>query len=135
MSQWRYMLDTDIVSDLVRNPSGKVARKIADIGDDGLCISIIVAAELRYGCAKRGSAALSRQVEAVLSALDIMPLDVPADADYGEVRNRLARAGAMIGPNDLLIAAHAIALRLPLVTGNVSEFSRVHGLAVENWLT
>jgi tRNA(fMet)-specific endonuclease VapC len=130
----RFMLDTDIVSDLVRNPSGKAAGRVREAGDEGLGVSIIVAAELRFGCAKRGSLALTQQVEAVLATLIIAPFDRPADVEYADIRNQLAQSGRMIGPNDLLIAAHARALRVPLVTGNSAEFMRVAGLAVENWL-
>src|SRR3546814_583938 len=129
------MLDTNIVSDLVRNPLGVVFDRIAEVGGDAVCISIITAAELRYGCAKRGSAKLLYQVEAIMEGLDILPLDVPADTEYGGIRAELEAAGKPIGPNDLLIAAHAYALGAVLVTANVAEFSRVRGLKVENWLT
>ncbi len=128
------MLDTNIVSDLVRNPQGIVFDRISKIGGDALCISIITAAELRYGCARRGSARLLEQVEAILEGLDILPLDVPADAEYGGIRADLEAAGKPIGPNDLLIAAHACAIGAVLVTANVGEFSRIGGLDVENWL-
>jgi Predicted nucleic acid-binding protein, contains PIN domain len=130
----RYMLDTNIISDLVRNPQGAVFDKIAEIGGDAVCISIITAAELRYGCAKRGSAKLLQQVEAILNALEILPLDVPTDTEYGRIRAELEAAGKPIGPNDLLIAAHAYALGAVLVTANLAEFSRVRGIKVENWL-
>jgi len=130
----RYMLDTNIVSDLVKNPSGRIASKVREVGDEGLGVSVIVAAELRFGCAKRGSSVLTRQVEAVLSALLVAPFDQPADAEYADIRNQLERSGRMIGPNDLLIAAHARALGVPLVTRNSAEFARVEGLRVENWL-
>jgi tRNA(fMet)-specific endonuclease VapC len=130
----RYMLDTNIVSDLVRNPRGAVIDRIAALGDDSLCISIITAAELRYGCAKRGSARLLAQVEAILEGLDILPLDIPADTEYGGIRAELEAAGKPIGPNDLLIAAHAYAIKAVLVTANIAEFSRIRGLEVENWL-
>jgi tRNA(fMet)-specific endonuclease VapC len=131
----RYMLDTNIVSDLVRNPQGKVFEKICQLGSDALCISIITAAELRYGCAKRGSEKLQRQVEAIIEGLSILPLDVPADCEYGGIRADLEAGGKPIGPNDLLIAAHASALDAVLVTANVDEFSRVAGLKIENWLS
>ncbi|WP_131856756.1 type II toxin-antitoxin system VapC family toxin [Bosea sp. BK604] len=132
--QPRFMLDTNIVSDLVRNPAGAVSRHIAKLGDDGLAISIVVAAELRYGCAKRASPALTHQVETILSALEILPLDEPADREYARIRHELTQKGRLIGPNDLLIAAHACALGTPLVTNNLDEFSRVGGLKLENWL-
>ncbi len=134
MTTLRYMLDTNIISDLVRNPQGAVFDKIAEIGGDAVCISIITAAELRYGCAKRGSAKLLQQVEAILNALEILPLDVPTDTEYGRIRAELEAAGKPIGPNDLLIAAHAYALGAVLVTANLAEFSRVRGIKVENWL-
>jgi tRNA(fMet)-specific endonuclease VapC len=130
----RTMLDTNIVSDLVKNPSGRVARKLREVGDQGLGVSVIVAAELRFGYAKRGSPVLTRQVEAVLSALLVAPFDQPADAECADIRNQLERSGRMIGPNDLLIAAHARSLGVPLVTQNSTEFARVAGLKVENWL-
>ncbi|TCP97464.1 tRNA(fMet)-specific endonuclease VapC [Sphingomonas sp. PP-F2F-A104-K0414] len=129
------MLDTNIVSDLVRNPQGAVFDKIVEIGSDNLCVSIITAAELRYGSARKGSPRLLQQVEAILGGLEILPLDVPADAEYGGIRAELEAAGKPIGPNDLLIAAHAYALGATLVTANVGEFTRIRGLRVENWLS
>ena len=134
MTGSRYMLDTNIVSDLVRNPQGAVFDKIVEIGSDNLCVSIITAAELRYGCARKGSPRLLQQVEANLNGLEILPPDVPADAEYGGIRAELEAAGKPIGPNDLLIAAHAYALGATLVTANVGEFTRIRGLRVENWL-
>jgi tRNA(fMet)-specific endonuclease VapC len=134
VSAQRYLLDTNIISDLVRNPQGVVFNQIAQVASDMLCISVVTAAELRYGCAKRGSVKLLRQVEAILEGLDILPLDVPADTEYGGIRAELEAAGKPIGPNDLLIAAHAVALGAVLVTANVAEFSRIRGLKIENWL-
>jgi tRNA(fMet)-specific endonuclease VapC len=128
------MLDTNIVSNLVRNPTGVVFDRIVEVGSDALCISIITAAELRFGCAKKGSEKLLRQVEAILDALEILPFDVPADVEYGGIRAELEAAGKPIGPNDLLIAAHAYALGATLVTANTAEFQRIRGLALENWL-
>lgn len=128
------MLDTNIVSDLIRNPTGKAASHIARVGDHGLAVSIIVAAELRFGAAKSGSAKLLERIEAALAKLPALPFDVPADAEYGGIRAELEVAGKPIGPNDLLIAAHACALGTTLVTDNAGEFSRVRGLKVENWL-
>jgi tRNA(fMet)-specific endonuclease VapC len=129
-----YMLDTDIVSDLVRNPQGKIYDRIVEVGADAVAVSIITAAELRYGCAKKGSAKLLAQVEAILGGIEILPLEVPADAEYGGIRAELEAAGEPIGPNDLLIAAHCYTLGFTLVTANVSEFGRIRGLMVENWL-
>ena len=94
---------------------------------------MIVAAELRYGAERRGSERLTRQLEAVLSAIDVLPLEEPADRHYGEIRNDLERVGRPIGHNELLIAAHARALGATLVTNNIGEFRRVPSLAVEDW--
>lgn len=128
------MLDTNIVSDLLRNPEGSAAKRIADVGPDAICVSIITAAELRYGCVKKGSAKLLAHVEAILESVQILTFDVPADTEYGGIRAELEATGKPIGPNDLLIAAHASAAGAILVTGNTSEFSRVRGLRIENWI-
>lgn len=128
------MLDTNIVSELARNPQGKTAQKIAIAGAETICVSIITACELRYGCARKKSPRLSAQIEAILGSVQVLAFDVPADTEYGVIREQLEAAGKPIGPNDLLIAAHAYATGAILVTGNISEFGRVHGLQVENWL-
>jgi tRNA(fMet)-specific endonuclease VapC len=130
----RYLLDTNILSDLIRNPQGRAARRIAKVGENSVCTSIIVAAELRYGCAKSGSMRLSKAVEDLLGEIDVLPFEVPADSDYGAIRASLEAAGTPIGSNDLLIAAHAQALGATIVTANADEFGRVRGLKVENWL-
>ena len=130
----RYLLDTNIISDLIRNPQGKAARRIARAGDDNICTSIIVAAELRYGCAKSGSIRLLKAVEDLLGEIAVLPFDVPADTDYGRIRSELETAGKPIGVNDLLIAAHAQAIGATVVTANTEEFKRIRGLNVENWL-
>lgn len=130
----RYLLDTNIISDLVRRPRGPVAGRIAEVGEDSVCTSIVVAAELRYGAEKSQSTQLSKRVDLLLSALEILPLEPPADHCYGELRRHLAQQGIPIGPNDLLIAAHALAADLTLVTANTREFERVPSLHVENWL-
>jgi len=130
----RYMLDTNIISDLVKNPQGRAAKRIAKVGEDNICTSIIVAAELRYGYAKSGSKRLLKAVEDLLSEIPVLPFDVPADAEYGGIRSALEAAGRPIGSNDLLIAAHAHATGATVVTANVDEFKRIRGLSVENWL-
>jgi tRNA(fMet)-specific endonuclease VapC len=130
----RYLLDTNIISDLIRNPQGKAAKRIARVGEDNICTSIIVAAELRYGCAKSGSKKLLKAVEDLLGEIRVLPFDAPADVEYGAIRSRLEAAGTPIGGNDLLIAAHAYAIEATIVTANADEFKRVRGLNVENWL-
>jgi tRNA(fMet)-specific endonuclease VapC len=130
----RYLLDTNVVSDLVRRPQGPVAERIRRTGEASVCTSILVAAELRFGAEKKGSARLIAQVEAVLGVFDVLPLEAPADAVYGTLRVRLERMGQPIGGNDLLIAAQTVALGYTLVTDNEREFTRIAELPVENWL-
>jgi tRNA(fMet)-specific endonuclease VapC len=130
----KYLLDTNMVSDLVRAPRGRVADRLRAIGEAHVCTSIVVAAELRYGAEKKGSARLTKQLEAVLGALDVLALDEPVDATYGSIRVHLERTGRPIGANDLLIAAQTVVLGHTLVTDNEREFTRVPGLACENWL-
>lgn len=133
MTAFRYMLDTNAISDMVRNPEGAAARRAATVADEALCTSAIVASELRYGLSKKGAVALARRVEAVLGEVEILPYDASASLSYAQARNALERRGQPIGSTDLFIAAHALSLELTLVTANVREFSRVEGLKVENW--
>lgn len=130
----RYLLDTNILSDLVRNPQGRIAQKIATVGEDAICTSIIVAAELRFGAAKRDSERLAHQLERILAAIDVQSFEAPADAAYADLRAQLESAGLPIGGNDMLIAAHALSTSRIVVTDNEREFSRISGLQVENWL-
>ncbi len=130
----RYLLDTNVVSDLVRHPQGRVFERIREVGEAQICTSIIVAAELRYGAAKKGSARLATQLEAVLGVLNVLPFEAPADAAYGLIRTRLEQSEKPIGSNDLLIAAQAVALGYTVVTDNEGEFARIDELVRENWL-
>lgn len=135
LSGLRYLLDTNIISALVKAPAGQVQNRLAELSPDSVAISIISASELRYGLAKKGSQRLAKQVNAILDAISILPLESPVDHHYGEIRWALQSRGLPIGHNDLLIAAHARALDVVLVTANIREFARVPGLMVENWLT
>lgn len=130
----RYLLDTNILSDLVRHPTGRVYERIAEVGADNVTTSIFVASELRFGVAKRGSRRLEAKVDALLGALDVLPFDAPGDAIYGQLRQALEARGMPIGGTDLFIAAHALTLDLTVVSANEREFSRIDGLSCENWL-
>ena len=134
MDTHRYLLDTNILSHLMRNPSGPVFKHLESILPATACTSIIVSAEIRFGLCKGTSEKLQVQAEKVLEVMDILPLEKPVDELYGETRAYLNQAGKPIGGNDLFIAAHALALDLTLVSANVREFSRVPSLRVENWL-
>ncbi|MGM0424349.1 MAG: type II toxin-antitoxin system VapC family toxin [Thermodesulfobacteriota bacterium] len=131
---WQFLLDTNVLSEVVRRPGGLVAQKISEVGEDTVCTSIVVSSELRFRAIKSGSAKLIHQVEAVLSALNVLPFSPPADRHYADLRHVLEKAGTPIGPNDMLIAAHAKSLGLTIVTANIEEFQRVPKLRVVNWL-
>lgn len=130
----QYLLDTNIISDLVRHPQGLVFQRIATVGEDSICTSIIVVCELRFGAVKSGSPCLVQQLERILEVLPILFLEPPVDQHYAAIRTQLEQAGTPISPNDLLIAAHALALNLTLVTANTREFERVPALSLDNWL-
>ncbi len=134
MMNFIYLLDTNILSDLIRDPGGSVAKRIAEVGEETICTSIIVACELRFGAEKKKSPPLQTRVEELLQILDVLAMDGDTDSHYGDIRAVLEMAGTPIGPNDLLIAAHARSLNLTLVSANVKEFPRVSGLSLENWL-
>lgn len=135
MAEADYLLDTNILSDLIRHPQGAVRDRIERVGESRVCTSIIVSAELRFGALKKGSKRLADRVETILSYLPIVALEPETDRVYAEIRWYLEQAGTPIGPNDLLIAAQARDLGVTLVTANEREFKKVPGLAVENWLT
>jgi len=130
----RRLLDTNILSDLVRNPLGIVAQRIRRVGEGNVCTSIIVAAELRFGAEKKGSQRLLNRIEAVLDTMEVLPFSAPADATYAAIRTVLERAGRPMGANDLLIAAQAVTLGCTLITDNEQEFRRIRNLSLENWL-
>lgn len=131
---YQYLLDTNIISDLVRHPQGLVFQRIAAVGENCICTSIIVVCDLRFGAAKNGSLSLVQQLEHIFEVLPILSLEPPVDQHYAAIRTHLEQKGTPISPNDLLIAAHALVLNLTLVTANVREFERLPGLRVENWL-
>jgi tRNA(fMet)-specific endonuclease VapC len=130
----RFLLDTNIISELIRRPNGAVAQRVKKLEQNKVCTSIIVAAELRYGAAKAEASRFAQRIEEALTTIDVLPFASPADSVYAQIRARLQRSGTIIGANDLLIAAHAMALGHTLVTANEREFARVDGLPLANWL-
>jgi tRNA(fMet)-specific endonuclease VapC len=130
----RFLLDTNALSQLIRDPRGTVGTRLREVGDSNVFTSIIVACELRYGARKRGSLALTERVERLLASIDVAPLESGVDPLYAEIRHELESKGLPIGANDLLIAAHALEQQATLVTDNVAEFQRVPGLHIENWV-
>jgi tRNA(fMet)-specific endonuclease VapC len=133
MAEPTWMLDTIVLSELIRNPQDTLRRKVAGASPDTLCTSIVVACELRFGALRKGSDTLTRRVEQLLEALPVLPFDEPADRHYADIRASLERAGTPIGSHDLLIGAHARSLGLTVVTRNLREFERIPGLKVEDW--
>lgn len=131
----RFLLDTNVVSQLVREPQGNVASQIATVGEAAVCVDVVIAAELQFGARKKRSRKLTKQVNRILGAIQILPLESQVETHYAEIRDFLERKGNPIGANDLFIAAHARSLGLTLVTENVREFRRVPRLEVENWVT
>jgi tRNA(fMet)-specific endonuclease VapC len=129
-----FLLDTNIVSDIIRNPKGAAARRFRHHPLDQILTSIIVAAELRFGLLRKAAPVQQARLDELFSRLAVAPFEEPADRIYAELRRELERSGTPIGANDMLIAAHALALSCTLVTANEREFRRVPGLKVENWL-
>lgn len=133
MAEPTWMLDTNVLSDLIRQPTGPIFDRLRELAADAVCTSIVVACELRFGARRKGSDVLSARVEQLLSTLPVLPMDEPADRHYAEIRAALERAGTPIGGHDLLIAAHARSRDVALVTRNLREFERVPGLRIEDW--
>lgn len=130
----RYLLDTNALSQLIRDPRGNVGMRLRQVGDSNVFTSIVVACELRYGARKRNSALLSERIDRVLSSIHVAPLESGVDVCYAQIRQELESAGRSIGANDLLIAAHALEQSATLVTDNVDEFRRVPGLQIDDWV-
>jgi tRNA(fMet)-specific endonuclease VapC len=128
----KYLLDTDSVSYALRG-QGEVGARIRDLRPSDLCISAITLAELRYGAERKGSRKLHHLIDTFASAIEVVSFDEGAAIEFGRLGNILADRGTPIGEFDVLIAAHAVALRCTLVTNNVRHFSKVPGLSVENW--
>lgn len=130
----KYLLDTNtciyIINERPQNVRERFARlELSDIG-----VSSITAAELAFGVAKSRSTKNRIALESFLLPLEVMPFDLSAAFAYGDLRAELARRGEPIGPLDLQIAAHALILKVTLVTNNEREFRKVPGLRLENWV-
>lgn len=132
------MLDTNIISDLMRNPKGKsnlrLQQFMAAQPDLKVCASLVADCEISFGLLCKPSKLLQQAYADLLRVIEIIPLDLSVSSYYAKIRTHLECLGTPIGPNDALIAAHALALHCTLVTGNDAEFRRVPGLRVESWL-
>jgi len=130
----RSVLDTNIVSEMIRNPQGRVTARVQDVGEGQVATSIIVAAELRYGAVKKASARLTAQVEAVLGAIEILPFEEPADRVYGVLRAGLEQKGKPIGGNDLLMPPRRFPWDLRWSSRMSGSLERLPIFYCENWL-
>jgi tRNA(fMet)-specific endonuclease VapC len=130
----RFMLDTNVCIRVLRDrPPSARARFNAEA--DGLCISTVTLGELFHGAAKSARPIKTRrEVDRLTTRLAILPFDEDAAAHFGDIRADLERRGMVIEPYDLMIAGHARSRGLVIVTGNLSEFTRVDGLRCEDWL-
>jgi len=129
----RYMIDTNVAIDLLRGGSRLDRQRFID-AEGAIAVSSVTVMELEFGIERSARPATNRaEVTALLSRLVVLPLDQPAAEHAGRIRADLASAGLTIGPFDTLIAGHARAAALILVTHNVDEFSRVPGLLTEDW--
>ncbi len=130
----RYLLDTNVVSEAIKKPNGKVARKLSRLKADSFGISAIVYCEILFGIEKNPSEKIANQIRRGLQSIPLLDFPGLAAKTYGVIRADLERKGLPISANDLLIAAHAIHANLTLVSDNTREFERVPGLKLENWL-
>ena len=129
-----YLLDTNIVSALMKAPYGQLAQRIARSGEMNVFTSVIVAAELRYGALRRGPQRLILELDGLFGELEVRALEPTAALSYGRLRAALEVAGTPISGNDMLIAAHALDLDATLVSDNERDFGRIADLRLENWL-
>lgn len=129
----QYMLDTDSVSYILR-AHGRVAERVFEHAPSALCISAVTLAELRFGADKRGSRKLHKLIDTFVTTVAVMPFGADEAQCYGRLAATLMARGTPIGSIDTMIAAHAMALKLVLVTNNVKHFDRVTGLKCENWV-
>ena len=131
----KYMLDTDIAIYVINERPASILDTFNE-NAELLCISAITLAELLHGAKKSNNPVrAARRVEDFASRLQVLDYGQRAAHHYGEIKSGLERQGAVIGPNDLHIASHARSESLTLVTNNTSEFRRVEGLLVDNWMT
>ncbi|MEY4344289.1 MAG: hypothetical protein RL032_121 [Pseudomonadota bacterium] len=132
-----YLLDTNIISHMMREPAGRATQKFAAVAamdlTQGVVTSTVVLYELQFGLQRRPNLRLSAALDRILTGVEVLSLDIDVVPRYAQLRAVLEENGTPIGPNDTLIAAHALTLGATLVSAD-AEFARVPGLQVENWL-
>ncbi len=128
-----YLLDTNMISEIAKNPTGEAARRFSELPSDDLCTSVVVSAEVLFGFENGAGEKTRRAMTGVLNALHVLNLEPPADKIYAETRAAMSKMGKAVTPNDMFIAAHALAIGAIVVTDD-QAFHYVPGLKVENWL-
>lgn len=131
-----WLLDTNILSNVIKQPDGVVGQRLRVLSEQfpgAMVTSVVVECELSFGALRVNSAALTGKIFNLLQLIPALALNPDVVSHYAITRAHLERQGTPIGPNDMLIAAHALALGATLVTAD-AEFARVPGLQVENWL-
>jgi len=131
----KYLIDTNICIYIMNNHPPEVFEKFRNIGVGAIGISSITVSELYYGAYKSSKIKQNiKRVEEFLYPFEILPYDESASREYGKIRSYLEKNGQIIGPLDMLIAAHAISRNLTIITNNIKEFKRIKSLQVENWV-
>lgn len=131
-----WLLDTNILSNVIKQPDGVVGQRLRVLSEQfpgAMVTSVVVECELSFGALRVNSAALTGKIFNLLQLIPALTLNPDVISHYAITRAHLERQGTPIGPNDMLIAAHALALGATLVSGD-AEFTRVPGLQLENWL-
>ena len=128
-----YLLDANVISHIAKNPAGPAAQRIAEEPRELICTSVVVSAEVLFGFANGTSADIRRKMTGVLEGMRVIGMEQPVDKFYASIRAALKKGGLAIGPNDMFIAAHALALEATLVTAD-RGFRFVPDLKLENWL-
>ena len=131
-----FLIDTNICIDIMNNHPPEVIQKFREIGVGNICISSITVSQLQYGaCKSKQMKKNLKRLDEFLSPFEVLAYDENASNYYGKIRTNLEKQGYVIGPLDMLIAAHALSENLTLITNNEKEFNRVKSLKVENWVT
>ena len=130
-----YMLDTNICIYIIKQKPKAALEKFKKMKNTDICISSITYSELIYGAEKSSNVAKNMiALTMFLANIEILPYDENASVTYGLIRAKLEKKGNLIGPLDMLIAAHAKSLNMTLVSNNLKEFKRVDGLKLDNWV-
>lgn len=131
----KYLLDTDTFSEMVKGLNPKILKRMESLETGDAALSVVSRGEIAFGLnASSPRPSIRRRIDRLLEGIETLPLDIEVALQYGALRAKLRSLGTPIGPNDLWIAAHALAAKLTLVSNNTREFARVPKLKLENWV-